>query len=182
MENKLQVQYMYLKEIKPYKGNAKKHPKEQIAKIAESIKQFGFLNPILIDGNNVVVAGHGRALAAKKLGMKTVPVIKKENWTEEEVKAFRLIENKLNESEWDFSLLDQEIESLLQSDLTFDMSVFGFDTDLIEKESKSKNKKVEFEIKEKYEIHIICKDEKQMEQVYNKVKGYGEECKLVSTL
>lgn len=134
MENKLQVQYMYLKEIKPYKGNAKKHPKEQIAKIAESIKQFGFLNPILIDGNNVVVAGHGRALAAKKLGMKTVPVIKKENWTEDEVKAYRLIENKLHETGWDEELLNKELEALVNSDLDFEMEFFGFDKNNVLKE------------------------------------------------
>lgn len=141
--DKLQVVYRDIKTLHPYKNNAKKHPKEQIAQIAESIRQFGFVNPVLIDKDNNVVAGHGRCLAAKKIGMKVVPTIKKDNWTEEEVKAFRLIENKLNESEWDFSLLDQEIEDLLKSDLTFDMSVFGFDLGL--EEGTTKKKKVEFE-------------------------------------
>lgn len=171
--DKLQVVYRDIKTLHPYKNNAKKHPKEQIAQIAESIRQFGFVNPVLIDKDNNVVAGHGRCLAAKKIGMKSVPTIKKDNWTEDEVKAFRLIENKLNESEWDFSLLDQEIEDLLQSDLTFDMSVFGFDTDLIEKESKSRNKKVEFEIKEKHQVIVECETEEQVYKLSKQLEQRG---------
>lgn len=138
--DKLQVIYRDIKTLHPYKNNAKKHPKEQIAQIAESIKQFGFVNPVLIDKHNNVVAGHGRCLAAKKLGMKEVPTIKKDSWTEEEVKAFRLIDNKVNESEWDFSLLYDELDILGED---FDMGVFGFDIDF-SGETKQK-KKVEFE-------------------------------------
>lgn len=106
-----------------------------------------------------------------------MPTVCLDELTEEQIKAYRLVDNKLNESEWDYSLLDEEIEQLTD----IDMDLFGFDlsTEIEQEENK---KKVEFEIKEKYEIHIICKDEKQMEQVYNKVKGYGQECKLVSTL
>ena len=88
-----------------------------------------------------------------------------------------MVDNKLNESEWDYSLLDEELETLTED---IDMELFGFEMD--EQQEKETKKKVEFEIKEKYEVHIICKDEKQMEQVYNDVKGYGQECKLVSTL
>ena len=101
-----------------------------------------------------------------------------EGLTEEQIKAYRLVDNKTNESDWDFSLLDEELGILAD---TIDMKLFGFD--LTEQEDEEeKKKKVEFEIKEKYEVHIICKDEKQMEQVYNKTKGLGVECKLVSTL
>lgn len=125
--DKLQVIYREIKTLHPYKNNAKKHPKEQIAQIAESIRQFGFVNPVLIDKDNNVVAGHGRCLAAKKIGMKVVPTIKKDNWSEDEVKAFRLIENKLNESEWDEELLNKELESLTNSSLNFEMEFFGFE-------------------------------------------------------
>lgn len=170
--------YKSIKDLKPYKKNAKKHPKEQVEQIANSIKEFGFTQPVLIDKNNCVVAGHGRILGAKKAGLKEVPTLCLDDLTEEQIKAYRLADNKLNESEWDKVLLDEEV-SMLSDDI--DMSLFGFEVGLSE-ETEKKNKKVEFEIQEKYEVHIICKDEKQMEEVYNKVKGMGIDCKLVSTL
>lgn len=174
----LNIVYRNIKELKPYKKNAKKHPKEQVERIANSIKEFGFTQPVIIDSNNCVVAGHGRILGAKKAGLKQVPTVMLEDLTEEQIKAYRLVDNKLNESEWDFSLLDEEL-GILSEDI--DMELFGFD-DIMSDEEQEKEKKVEFEIKEKYEVHIICKDEKQMEQVYNKTKGMGIDCKLVSTL
>ena len=173
----LNIIYKNIKELKPYKKNAKKHDKKQVEQIANSIKEFGFTQPVIIDKNNCVVAGHGRILGAKKAGLKQVPTVTLEELTEEQIKAYRLVDNKLNESEWDFSLLDEELEDLVGD---MDMDLFGFEFDEIEEEKQKK--KVEFEIKEKYEVHIICKDEKQMEQVYNKTKGMGIDCKLVSTL
>lgn len=172
----LNIVYKPIKELKPYKKNAKKHSKEQVEQIANSIKEFGFTQPVIIDKHNSVVAGHGRILGAKKAGLKQVPTVCLEDLTEEQIKAYRLVDNKLNESEWDYSLLDEELENLTED---IDMELFGFE--LEEQQEKETKKKVEFEIKEKYEVHIICKDEKQMEQVYNDVKGYGQECKLVST-
>lgn len=176
----LNIKYKPIKELKPYKKNAKKHNKEQVEQIANSIKEFGFTQPVIIDKNNEVVAGHGRILGAKKAGLKQVPTVCLEDLTEEQIKAYRLVDNKLNESEWDYNLLDEELENLTED---IDMNLFGFDlAEEIEQEEDETKKKVEFEIKEKYEVHIICKDEKQMEQVFNQVKGYGQECKLVSTL
>ena len=176
--DKIQIVYKKISDLKPYKKNAKKHPKEQVERIANSIKEFGFTQPVIIDKDNCVVAGHGRILGAKKAGLKTIPTVKLESLTEEQIKAYRLVDNKTNESDWDFSLLDEELGILAQD---IDMELFGFD--LTEQEDEEeKKKKVEFEIKEKYEVHIICKDEKQMEQVYNKTKDLGIECKLVSTL
>lgn len=173
----LNIVYKNIKELKPYKKNAKKHSKEQVEQIANSIKEFGFTQPVIIDKNNCVVAGHGRILGAKKAGLKQVPTLTLEELTEEQIKAYRLVDNKLNESDWDFSLLDEELEDLIDD---IDMDLFGFDTNMSDEELEKK--KIEFEIKEKYEVHIICKDEKQMEQVYNKTKGMGIDCKLVSTL
>lgn len=175
----LNIVYKNIKELKPYKKNAKKHSKEQVEQIANSIKEFGFTQPVIIDKNNCVVAGHGRILGAKKAGLKQVPTVTLEELTEEQIKAYRLVDNKLNESEWDSDLLEQELEDLIGD---IDMDLFGFDENEIEQEKDEQKKKVEFEIKEKYEVHIICKDEKQMKQVYNKTKGMGIDCKLVSTL
>lgn len=120
-------------ELKPYKKNAKKHPKEQVEQIANSIKEFGFTQPVLIDKHNCVVAGHGRVLGAKKAGLKQVPTICLEDLTPEQIKAYRLADNKLNESGWDEKLVSEEISELLKSDI--DMEAFGFNMDILEDET-----------------------------------------------
>ena len=119
----LNIVYKNIKELKPYKKNAKKHSKEQVEQIANSIKEFGFTQPVIIDKNNCVVAGHGRILGAKKAGLKQVPTVTLEELTEEQIKAYRLVDNKLNESDWDSVLLAQELEEI--KDLNMDL--FGFD-------------------------------------------------------
>ena len=116
-----------VEQLKPYEKNAKKHDKKQIELIANSIKQFGFDSPIIVDKDNVIIAGHGRLEGAKLLGLDEVPVIRKENLTEEQVKAYRLADNKIAESEWDMGLAIEELKGL--SDEMFDLT--GFDKDLI---------------------------------------------------
>ena len=123
------IVYKSIKELKPYKKNAKKHPKEQVEQIANSIKEFGFTQPVLIDRNNYVVAGHGRILGAKKAGLKEVPTLCLDDLTEEQIKAYRLADNKLNESEWDSGLLKESLDEILD----LDMEMFGFsDSDILE--------------------------------------------------
>ena len=102
-------------ELKPYEKNAKKHDKTQIDNVAESIKQFGFVQPIVVDKNGCVIIGHCRLEAAKKLGMREVPCYMAEDLDAEQVKKLRLLDNKLNESAWDFDLIADEI-----GDLDFD--------------------------------------------------------------
>lgn len=117
---------MKIENIKPYEKNAKKHPKKQVEQIAKSIKEFGFNQPIVIDKKGVIIVGHGRYEAAKLLGLSDVPVIEVE-LTEEQAKAYRLADNKLNESEWEMDLVIEELKGLSEDmlDLT------GFDKDLI---------------------------------------------------
>ena len=96
------IVYKSIKELKPYKKNAKKHPKEQVEQIANSIKEFGFTQPVLIDKNNCVVAGHGRILGAKKAGLKEVPTLCLDDLTEEQIKAYTVefqIENDLEQGD-----------------------------------------------------------------------------------
>ena len=121
----LNIVYKPIKELKPYKKNAKKHSKEQVEQIANSIKEFGFTQPVIIDKHNSVVAGHGRILGAKKAGLKQVPTVCLEDLTEEQIKAYRLVDNKLNESEWDTDLLKQSLDEIAE----MDMEVFGFAMD-----------------------------------------------------
>lgn len=96
----------------PYDFNNKEHDKEQVNMIANSIKEFGFLQPLVVDANNIVVVGHWRLLAAKELGMDKVPCVKVEDLDEEQIKKYRILDNKLNESGWDEKNLKQELDIL----------------------------------------------------------------------
>lgn len=116
----MNVQNRSVKDIRPYEKNAKKHDKTQIANVAESIKQYGFVQPIVVDRDGVIVIGHCRFAAAKKLGMKEVPCVCVDELTDEQVKALRLVDNKSNESAWDMDLLADELPGL-------DLSAFDFD-------------------------------------------------------
>lgn len=117
------VEYVPVGDLKPYAKNAKKHPKEQVERIKESIEKFGFRQNLVIDDDGVVVIGHGRLLAAKELGIDKVPCIRVSDLTEEEVNALRLADNKVAESEWDFDLLDESLAEIGE----IDMGKFGFD-------------------------------------------------------
>lgn len=152
--DKLNIVYKQIKELKPYKKNAKKHNKEQVEQIANSIKEFGFTQPVIIDKNNEVVAGHGRILGARKVGLKQVPTVCLEDLTEEQIKAYRLVDNKLNESEWDNDLLKQSLEEIEE----MNMEVFGFTIDKLEDESVDVEPDVPFtEILNEENNYIVLK-------------------------
>jgi len=112
--------------LAPYPNNARTHSDAQIEKIAKSIQEFGFLNPVLINKDNMIIAGHGRVLAAEKLGLKQVPCLRVEHLTEAQVKAYILADNKLAEDAgWDMELVSQEIAEL--KDMDFDIDLTGFE-------------------------------------------------------
>ena len=100
-----------INDILPYENNAKKHSDEQVKKIADSIEAFGFNQPLVLDKDNVIIVGHGRYLAAKKLNLSVVPVLIVDI-SKEKAKAYRLADNKLNESEWDMALVIDELKEL----------------------------------------------------------------------
>ena len=119
----LQIIDKRINEIKPYEKNPRKND-EAVKYVAESIKQFGFKVPIVIDKDCVIVCGHTRYKAAKKLKLDTVPCLMADDLTDEQIKAFRLADNKVSEkAEWDFDLLGEEISDLIN----FDMTDFGFE-------------------------------------------------------
>lgn len=127
----MQIEYIKTEELIPYAGNPKKHSPEQVSMLASSIREFGFINPIIVDKNNEIVAGHGRLLAAKKLGIEKVPVLRAEHLTPAQVRAYRIADNKLTElGEWDTSLLRVELEELSRLDI--DVSLTGFSDKEIE--------------------------------------------------
>ena len=120
----MQIIEMKISEVKPYSNNPRKITEEAIQKVAASIREFGFKQPIIIDKNNVIIAGHTRLKAAELLGLETVPVIRADDLTPEQVKAYRLADNKVAEAtDWDMNALDKELAEILD----IDMDEFGFD-------------------------------------------------------
>ena len=117
------VEWRDIGTVKPYPKNAKKHDDKQVANVAESIKQFGWQQPIVCDADGVIIIGHCRLLAAKKLGLKKVPVKTVDNLSEEQVKKLRALDNKLNESDWDFDLLAEDIGELDFSGFDIDWGI-----------------------------------------------------------
>ena len=109
----------------PYENNAKLHPPEQIDRLANGIKAFGWTQPIVIDKDNVIVIGHGRLMAAKQLHLEKVPVVMRDDLTDDEINACRLEDNKTNESDWDFEKLSVELAALDIAGI--DMTQFGFE-------------------------------------------------------
>src|SRR3990167_1212276 len=164
-------------EIKPYLNNAKKHSKKQIEQIAHSIKQFGMNQPIVVDKDGEIIVGHGRYLALQHLGCEVKPgwIIKKDDLTEEQVKAYRLADNKLNESEWDMGLAIEELKEL--SDEMFDLT--GFDRDLlIEPDEKDdvipENVPARSKLGDLYELgshRVLCGDSTSQEAVSRLMDG-----------
>lgn len=131
-----------LKNIKQYEKNPRKND-EAVGPVAESIKEFGFKCPIILDKDNVIVAGHTRYKAAKRLKLKEVPCIVADDLTEEQIRAFRLADNKVGEiAEWDFDLLNMELESI-----SFDMSSFGFN--ILNEEEEKEIEEDDYDLEEK---------------------------------
>ena len=127
-EGNLVVQYIAPTEIKPYKSNPKQHCEKQVTQIINSIKEFKFNNPILIDENNEIIAGHGRLLAANHLGMAEVPVIRLVHLTAPQKRAYRIADNKLTENgQWDIDMLKLELSELEKLNLDFNLDITGFD-------------------------------------------------------
>lgn len=117
----LQIEYLPTEELIPYENNPR-HNDEAVEYVANSIKDFGFKVPIVIDANNVIVSGHTRLKAAKRLGLTELPCIRADDLTEEQIKAFRLADNKVGEiATWDTDKLMQEL-----ADIAIDMEAFGF--------------------------------------------------------
>ena len=165
-----------LEEIKPYEKNPRNND-NAVDAVAASIREFGFKVPIIIDKDNIIVAGHTRYKAAKKLGLKTVPCIKADDLTDEQVKAFRLADNKVAEkADWDFELLNEELETI-----TMDMDQFGFDlpeeetpTEIIEDDVPDVPEEPKSKYGQVYQLgnhRLMCGDSTKNEDVEKLLNG-----------
>ena len=165
--DKLKIEYVNIDSIKPYENNAKQHPQEQIEQIKKSIEEFGNNDPIAV-WNNEIVEGHGRYEALKQLGEEKIPIIRLDNLTDEERKAYTLVHNKLTmNSDFDFSILDQEL-----NDIDIDMGEFGFNLDFdLDDEKEIERTDLSDKEFEKYEIIIKCENELDLQKKYETAKG-----------
>lgn len=127
------LESMAVADLRPHERNPRTHSKKQVEQIAASIKRFGFTNPVLVDRDGQVIAGHGRIEAAKLLGMATVPVLRLEHMTEAEKRAYVIADNRLAElAGWDNDLLALELAAVSELDSDFDLALTGFDVAEIE--------------------------------------------------
>ena len=178
--NKQNIIYKKVKDLIPYEKNPRKND-EAVKYVANSIKEFGFKVPIIIDSNNVIVAGHTRLKASKVLKLEEVPCIIADDLNEEQIKAFRLADNKVSElAEWDFGLLSEELDDILN----IEMNDFGFDLsiDLPNEEKETEEDDFEIEVpeepKSKYgdiyqlgEHRLMCGDSTKEEDVAKLMDG-----------
>lgn len=125
MKTKLKIEMIETGDLIPYAQNSRTHSREQVTQIASSIEEFGFTNPVLIDENNGIIAGHGRVLAAKELEIEKVPCLKLAHLTAAQKKAYVIADNKIAlNAGWDEKLLKEQIESLQEEE--YDIDVIGF--------------------------------------------------------
>ena len=181
----MKIENIAIKELKPYEGNAKKHDETQIKNVMESIKQFGFAQPLVVDKDNVLIIGHCRLIAAKRLKLREVPVVKMDELTQDQVDKLRLLDNKLNESEWDFDLLAEEIPELDFSDFEIDWGLPSDDEDeqaeIIEDDVPEIPAEPKAKLGDLYELgghRLICGDSTDIAVIDRLMDGVKPDCVL----
>ena len=170
---KLKIEYLPKEELKPYANNAKIHTAEQVEQIKKSIREFGFNDPIAVWHDNEIIEGHGRLLAAMEMDeIETVPVIRLDDLTDEQRRAYMLTHNKLTmNTDFDIELLDVELSDID----SIDMEQFGF-FDLDDSETE-KNELVDVAYNDKCSVVIDCENETEAGRIYDKLQkeGYSQE-------
>ena len=157
----MQIKYLKTSSLKPYEKNAKKHDKKQVDNVAESIKQFGFVQPVVVDKNNNIIIGHCRLEAAKKLNLDEVPCVMVDDLTDEQVRKLRLLDNKLNESDWDIDLIAEEI-------LDLDFDDFDVDWELPEDEETETYEQRMQEFQSRMESGELSEDDEEYQEFLQK--------------
>lgn len=182
----MQIQPRPIEGLIPYARNSRTHSDEQVAQIAASIREFGWTNPVLVDGDNGIIAGHGRVLAARKLGMAEVPCIELAHLSEAQKKAYIIADNKLAlNAGWDNELLALELGELHAAD--FDMALLGFDAGELsaamglDEELDGDAPKIDegIDYKEKFAIIVECADEAEQQATFERLDSMGFTCKVL---
>lgn len=178
----LKIEQRAVADLIPYAANSRTHSDAQVAQIAASIREFGWTNPILIDGEGTIIAGHGRLLAARKLGMEQVPAIVLDHLTKAQQRALVIADNQLAlNAGWDMEMLKAEIDALNFDG--FELDLLGFnDTDLAKilgQEAEKIIEEKEFPDEMENQMLLTFPDEQTMEEWYQKAEEAGIVCKIL---
>ena len=175
-----------VEDLIPYARNSRTHSDAQVAQIAASVREFGWTNPVLVDGENGIIAGHGRILAARKLGMEEVPCIELAGLTDTQRRAYIIADNKLAlNGGWDDELLAIELGELNAAE--FDMALIGFDAGELsaamglDEELDGEAPKIDegIDYKEKFAILVDCADEAEQQATFERLDSMGFTCKVL---
>jgi site-specific DNA-methyltransferase (adenine-specific) len=173
----MEIKQIKINQLIEYKNNAKKHDEAQIKNVMQSIKEFGMVQPIVIDQNNTIIIGHCRFRALKRLKWEEVPCVRIENLSENEINKLRLLDNKLNESEWDFDLLTDQIAEIDWSDFDIDWNILETDEEpqeIVEDEIPEVPEEPKSQVGDIYELgchRLICGDSTNPEVVERLMDG-----------
>jgi ParB-like chromosome segregation protein Spo0J len=177
-----------IERLVPYERNARTHSPEQVLQIVASIQEFGFLNPILVDGKDGIIAGHGRLAAARELALAEVPVVVLDHLSPEQRRAYVIADNKLAlNAGWDVDLLQQEIAALSLVDFNLDLLGFDekelaglLDPESIDDEPPPGADDPGKEYSQKFAVAVECADEAEQERVYEDLVSRGLTCRLLT--
>lgn len=179
----LKIEYVPIEQLRTYANNAKIHTAEQVEQIKESIVEFGFNDPIAVWQNDEIIEGHGRLIAATELGIDTVPIIRLDELTDDQRKAYMLVHNKLTmNTDFDFDILQQELDDLAN----IDMEKFGFDLEFDDDDEEDysshdgdNSKGVIDHSKDKgdrFGVYVLCVSEQEMLDTYSELTRQGYTC------
>ena len=179
----LKITQRKVADLIPYASNSRTHSDAQVAQIAASIREFQFTNPILIDGDNTIIAGHGRLLAARKLGMESVPAIVLDHLSKAQQRALVIADNQLAlNAGWDIQLLKAEIEDLNLGG--FDLELLGFDDKFLNTMFDEKIPETsiadEQSVDAVFEVAVTCKNEEEQERVFEMLTTEGFPCRILT--
>ena len=178
------IQHWKLDRLKPYEFNARRHPEQQVKRIAASIQEFGFNAPILVAEDGEIIYGHGRLLAAKHLGLDKVPVIVAHEMTEQQRIAYRIADNKLTDiGGWDTRLLEDELQKINADKLLSGVGhAMGFGPKYLEKITgkSSDQSSGDHDVQPIYEVVITCDSEAEQERYFNELTQRGAKCRVLT--
>ena len=181
-----QVEQIPVSDLIPYARNARTHSEQQVAQIAGSIQEFGFNNPVLIDADNGIIAGHGRVMAAGRLKLQTVPCIRLTHLSDAQRRAYILADNRIAlNSGWDTEMLANELSDLHADDI--DLGLMGFDADELAKLLQFETGDPpepdvpESNYSEQFGVIVVCENEAAQESTFNALQSLGYNCKVVTT-
>ena len=178
----LTIKYLPVEDLIPYARNSRTHSSEQVAQLASSIKEFGFTNPILVDAEKGVIAGHGRLMGAQKLGLKEVPTIEVTGWSDAKKRAYIIADNKLAlNAGWDNELLKIEFEELAELG-EVDLSITGFSDNELNSILGEINldEEDEADLSFEYGLKISCANEGEASCLFDELQKRGFKCELLA--